>query len=91
MKKNTDQERLAEIIGNPDETQIVSFQDLEELEYLQLTGKDKAASAQARRTVPLGFVLGLLAALCLAVALAALSVHYGVRPAAAQAAPQESR
>lgn len=74
-----DKERLAEIAGNPDETQIVSLKDLEELEYLQLTGKDKAAPTQARRAVPLGAVLGLLAALCLAAVLAVLFMHQGGR------------
>lgn len=84
-------DRLAEIAGNPDETQIVSLKDLEELEYLQLTGEDKAVPAQVRRAVPLGLVLGLLAALCLAAVLAVLFVHHGAPPAAVQAAPQGGR
>ncbi len=85
------EDRLAEIAGNPDETQIVSLKDLEELEYLQLTGGDQGAPAAARRVVPLGVLLGLLAALCLAGVLAVLAVHHGTQPAAAQAAPQGSR
>ena len=80
MKDRTmDKERLAEIAGNPDETQIVSLKDLEELEYLQLTGSDKTVLEKHRRAVPLGFVLGLLAALCLAAVLAVLFVHQGGR------------
>ena len=85
MKDETmDKERLAEIAGNPDETQIVSLKDLEDLEFLQLTGKDKAAPAQARRAVPLGILLGLLAALCLAAVLAVLYSHHGAQPVAVQ-------
>ncbi len=92
MEKNMDKEdRLAEITGNPDETQIVSLKDLEELEYLQLTGGDKGAPAAVRRAVPLGLVLGLLAALCVAAVLTALYVHHEARPAAVQSAPQGSR
>lgn len=85
------EDRLTEIIGNPDETQIVSLKDLEELEYLQLTGGDHAAPAAARRAVPLGALLGLLAALCLAAVLAAFYVHHGVQPAAVQTIPQGGR
>ena len=80
MKDGTmDKERLAEIAGNPDETQIVSLKDLEELEYLQLTGSDKTVLERSRKAVPLGFVLGLLAALCLAAVLVVLFVHQGGR------------
>lgn len=80
MENNMDQEkRVAEIISNPDETQIVSLKDLEALEYLQLTGKDRAAPIQVRRAVPLGALLGLLAALCLVAVLAVLFVHQGGR------------
>ena len=85
------EDRLAEISGNPDETQIVSVKDLEELEYLQLTGGDQGTPPAARRAVPLGILLGLLAALCLAAVLTALYVHHGAQPAAAQAVPQGGR
>lgn len=79
-----DKERLAEIAGNPDETQIVSLKDLEELEYLQLTGGDQTtggdqAAPGSRRAVPLGILLGLLAALCLIAVLAVLFMHQGGR------------
>lgn len=92
MENNMDKEtRLAEIAGNPDETQIVSLKDLEELEYLQLTGEGKDAPAASRRVVPLGVLLGLLAALCLAGVLAVLFVHHGAHPVPVQAAPQGGR
>ena len=82
------EDRLAQIAGNPDETQIVSLKDLEELEYLQLTGGDKTILEKSRRVVPLALVLGLLAPLCLAAVLVALYVHHGAQPAAVPATPQ---
>lgn len=90
--KNRDNEdRLAQIAGNPDETQIVSLKDLEELEYLQLTGSDKTVLEKSRRAVPLGMVLGLAAALCLAAVLAALYFHHGGQPVAVPTIPQGGR
>lgn len=90
--KNMDNEnRLAQIAGNPDETQIVSLKDLEELEYLQLTGSDTTVLEKSRRAVPLGLALGLLAALCLAAVLAALYLHHGAQPAAVPPIPQGGR
>ena len=90
--KNRDNEdRLAQIAGNPDETQIVSLKDLEELEYLQLTGSDKTVLEKSRRAVPLGMVLGLVAALCLAAVLAALSLHHGGQPAVVPSISQGGR
>lgn len=90
-EKNMDKERLAALTGNPDETQIVSLKDLEELEYLQLTEGDKDSPAAVRRAVPLGLIMGLLAALCVAAVLTALYVHHEARPVAFHSAPQESR
>ena len=97
MEEKMNQERLAALAGNPDETQIVSLKDLEELELLQLTGGGettgggKGAPAAARRAAPFGMVLGLLAALCLAAVLTALYVHHGAQPAAVQSVPQGNR
>ncbi len=88
------EEKLAAIAGNLDKTQVVSLKDLEELEYLQLVGKDKTqAAGRSRTAVPLGAALGLLAAVLLAAVLAVVLVHHLAHPAAAipSAAPQGSR
>ena len=64
------EKKRTEIAANLDETQIVSLKDLEELEYLQLTGGSEAEAAIRRRSVPLSAVLGVLLALLLVVVLA---------------------
>ena len=64
-KKLVNDNKRAEIAAHLDETQIVSLKDLEELEYLQLTGGSEAEVAARRRSVPLGAVFGVLLALLL--------------------------
>ena len=70
-EKKLENKKRAEIAAHLDETQIVSLKDLEELEYLQLTGGSEVEVAARRRSVPLGAVLGVLLALLLVGVLAA--------------------
>lgn len=70
------EEMLATVAANLDETQMVSLQDLEELERLQIAGASKNAPiTRSRRSVPLSALLGLVAALALTAVLAAVYLH----------------
>ena len=80
-------EKLVVIAGNLDETQMVSLQDLEELERLQIAGAEKNVSAvRSRRAVPLSALLGLVAALALMAMLTAVYLHSKVQPVSGRAA-----
>ena len=81
------EETLAAVAANLDETQMVSLQDLEELERLQIAGAGKNALAtSSRRTLPLSALLGLAAALTLTVVLAMAYLHFRAQSVTVHAA-----
>lgn len=80
-------EKLAVTAGNLDETQMVSLQDLEELERLQIAGAEKnVPTVRSRRAVPLSALLGLVAALALMAMLTAVYLHSKAQPVSERAA-----
>ena len=86
------EEKLAAIAANLDETQIVSLQDLEELERLQIADAGKnIPGARRQKAVPLSAVLGLVAALALTIILAAVLLHSRAQTMPAHAAVAGSR
>ena len=68
-------EHFKQIARNLEETQIVSLQDLEELEYLQLTEENKTRPAARRLSVSLLWVVLCLLLLVVAGTLTAAYVH----------------
>ena len=81
------EETLAAVTANLDETQMVSLQDLEELERLQIAGVSKNAPVlRPRRTLPLSALLGLVTALVLSVILAVAYLHSRTQPITVHAA-----
>ncbi len=65
-----EKDKLAHIAAHLDETQIVSLQDLEELERLQLTAESDPA-VRPRSAFPLSAVFGVVLGLLLVAVLAA--------------------